>query len=150
MNPEYVNPFIEATCEVFQLMLGCDCTRGQLRVAGRPNEQEGRTAIIGITGTLRGAVAVTFSDETASRVTAKLAQTDEVGEEALVDALGEIVNMIAGCAKAKIKGHNLDIGLPTVIRGDPFSLDHPKDCATVVVPFKGEVGDFSINITLPA
>ena len=81
-------------------------------------------------------------------VAKRLAQTEEeVPDDELVDALGEVANMVAGCAKAKFEGMDIAIGLPTVVRGETFSLDHPKNSVTLVVPFESELGVFRLNVT---
>jgi len=148
MNAQQINPFIEATCQVFQTMLQCEPSRGKMRVADQPNEQGGLTALISLSGDMRGAVAVTFPVETARSVAQRLAQTeDDIENEELIDALGEVANMISGCAKAKFDGMDITIGLPTVVRGETFCLDHPKNSVTLVVPFTSELGAFKLNVT---
>ena len=148
MNADQINPFIQATHQVFETMLQCTPRRGELRLAGNENPEIIRTAIIGLSGTVRGAVALSFPASTSLNATRRLMQTDgDVSDEELSDALGEIANMIAGCAKAKLEGQDVSIGLPTVVKGQKYCLEHPKDSLTLSVPFNSDLGTFTLNVT---
>lgn len=148
MKVTQINPFIEATCNVFNTMLKCMPRRGQVKVAQDDSGDVIRTAIIGLSGSVRGAVALTFPAKTAHNVVKQFAQTDgPIGDDDINDALGEIANMIAGSAKAKLEGQQISISLPTVVRGQKYTLVHPKDSVTLAVPFDCDLGSFTLNVT---
>lgn len=143
-----INPFIEATCQVFNTMLKCTPKRGQVGIAKGESDEILRTAIIGLSGTMRGAVAIAFPSKTAHSIVKKLVQTDKpISDEEINDALGEIANVVAGCAKAKLQGHAVSISLPSIVRGEKYTIMHPKDSMTIAVPFESEVGHFTLNVT---
>jgi chemotaxis protein CheX len=148
MKVTQINPFIEATCNVFNTMLKCMPHRGQVKIAGDDNGEVIRTAIIGLSGSVRGAVALTFPAKTAHNVVKQFVQADgPIDDDDINDALGEVANMIAGSAKAKLDGQAVSISLPTVVRGQKYSLVHPKDSVTLAVPFECDLGSFSLNVT---
>ena len=144
-----INAFIEATSQVFTTMLKCTPQRGKVKLAGDENEDDVlRTAIIGLSGTMRGAVAIAFPSKTAHNIVKRLIQSEgPTSDDDINDALGEIANVIAGSAKARLEGQTVSIGLPTVVRGKKYTIVHPKDSLTLSVPFESEVGPFTLNVT---
>ena len=105
-------------------------------------------AIIGLSGTVRGAVALLLPTETAHAVVGRMLMTDQPQDDADVsDAIGEIVNMIAGAAKAQLEGHCVSISVPTVVRGKQSMVDYPRGSVTVAIPFDSELGTFSLNVS---
>jgi len=144
-----INAFIESTCQVFSTMLKCTPQRGQVKVAGNEGEDDIlRTAIIGLSGTMKGAVAIAFPSKTAHNIVKRLIQAEGPIDDADInDALGEIANVITGSAKAKLEGHSVSISLPTVVRGRRYAIVHPKGSVTLAVPFESEVGPFTLNVT---
>lgn len=148
MEVAKINPFLEATCNVFNTMLKCEPRRGQAKMVAGDADDVIRTAIIGLSGTVKGAVALTFAAKTAHNVVKRLLQSDgPITDDDINDALGEVANMIAGGAKARLEGQNVSISLPTVVRGQKYSLVHPKDSVTLAVPFECELGPFTLNVT---
>jgi chemotaxis protein CheX len=149
MNASQINPFLDATAQVWKTMLGCVPKMGKAgTVKEETSEDIIRTAIIGLSGTVRGAVALTFPSATAEKVVIKLVQAKPpLKDDEINDALGEVANMIAGSAKAKLEGQTVSISLPTVVRGQKYALIHPKDSVTIAVPFESDLGKFSLNVT---
>jgi len=149
MDLSHIKPFIEATHQVFETMLDCVPQRGKVRPGDRRNGTPHRTALIGLSGTVRGAVAIRFPADTAVNASRRLMQADgEVGDADIADALGEIANMVSGCAKAKIDGQDISISLPTVVGGDAYHLEHPRGSVTLDVPFGSPLGEFTVSVTL--
>lgn len=148
MNTEQINPFLEATCQVFRTMLQCEPEKKKLRLPIEQDHDLAHTAIIGLSGSIRGAVALSFPEDTAKNIGKRFVQIDELTKEEMMDALGEVANMVAGSAKARFEGHEISIGLPTVVSGQEYWLAHPKDSVTLVVPYQSELGDFTLNVTL--
>jgi CheY-specific phosphatase CheX len=74
----------------------------------------------------------------------------ELDEDTLVDGAAELVNIVAGSAKAKFckdGGAPLDLSLPTVIRGEGFQIDYPSKTVWIEVPFSSELGSFKVRVT---
>ena len=113
-------PILEqATHEVFEIMLGC-------KVKTVPPSQHkltgGLTAIVGLAGALCGVVTVCCGMRTASRIAkAMLGDTAECDGQ-MVDAMGEMCNMIAGNFKNKLAGtdERCMLSVPTVISGAEY------------------------------
>lgn len=149
MNVSYINPFIEAVATVFETMLGVHPKRNALKVSHEPQRGERLTSLIGITGVMHGCVALSFPPEVALAITGKMLGDvpAEVNGE-VVDAISELVNMVAGSAKAKFAADPpLQLGLPTVVQGSAYRVKYPSKSVWLEVPFSSEAGDFSLEVT---
>ena len=69
-----------------------------------------------------------------------------VGAE-VVDAISELVNMVAGSAKAKFNVDSpLQLSMPTVVHGNEFRLRSPRKAVWLEVPFTCAVGRFQLDV----
>ena len=153
MDVGYINPFIEAVCKVYETMLETTVTRGECRVSRtRDFSPIELTAIIGLSGQVRGTVALAFSSAVAINCVSRLLGTEiKYVDETVVDGIAELVNMIAGDAKAKLTGDNappLTLSLPSVVRGRDYVIEHPANTIWLSVPFDSEFGKLLLRVTL--
>ena len=151
MKVEYINPFIESVHDLFSTMLSSKATRGQVGVSqGDPNPRE-MMALIGLSGPARGMVALSFPVNTALAISNQLLGAEmKVVDDTVSDAIAEVVNIVAGGAKAKFKiaaGPPIDLSLPTVVRGNSYSVDYPSGTIWLEVPFQSDLGPFSLRVT---
>lgn len=148
MDVRNIQPFIDATGEVFATMLECQPKMGKIRLPSPADKTSNVTAVIGLSGTVRGACSLSFPPGTGTQIARRILHTeDALADAEIIDALGEVANMVAGCAKAKIVGGDIAIGLPTIIRGENYVLEHPTGSVTLVVPFESPLGAFQLNVT---
>jgi CheY-specific phosphatase CheX len=153
MKIEYINPFIESVTDLLGTRLGSDVERGDVGVTkcGMANTLD-VLALIDISGPARGTVAITMPSDTAiGIVEALLGSTCDEVDETVSDGVAEVVNMIAGGAKAKIAtsaGVPLNLSLPTVVTGKENVVDHLSESTWVQVPFKTGLGEFDLQVTL--
>ena len=154
MKVEHINPFIEAVYELFQTMFSTKVERGQIGVINGAGNPRDIMALIGLSGPTRGTVALTFRTSTALAIVSKmLGQEVHIVDETVSDGVAEIVNIVAGNAKARMTtstGKPLDLSLPTVVRGNNYSVDYPSHTVWLEVPFTGELGEFSLRVTFEA
>ena len=104
MKVEYINPFISATTNVFDTMVGTELHRGvpSLKDGYQPSHEV--SAVIGLSGKAKGTVVLSVDREVAIQVAAALLQEQPAGLNAdVADAMGEMANMIAGQAKAQLE-----------------------------------------------
>jgi len=152
MKVEYINPFIESVVEVFSTMLDTDAVRGDVGVsrAAASNPRD-IMALIGLSGDARGTVALSFPTATAVAVVSKLLDINtKTVDDTVCDAIAEIVNMVAGSAKAKLTGDAglpLDLSLPTVVRGRNFEVEYPTKSIWLEVTFESGLGPFNLRVT---
>ncbi len=110
-----------AAREIFDVMLGVRLTR----ITAEPPLVADVTVMVGFSGSHRGVFAVHCQAHTACRLAtiALGAETDEFDERVL-DAVGEIANMVAGSFKSKIPalGESSFLSVPSVISGADYHL----------------------------
>ncbi|MCP4644242.1 MAG: chemotaxis protein CheX [bacterium] len=151
MKVEYINPFIESVFELFTTMLGCEVERGDIGVSSTSGDPRDIMALIGLSGPARGTVALSFPTATALAMVGQILGTEtRVIDDTVSDGIAEVVNIVAGSAKAKLKvggSKVIDLSLPTVVRGNSFSIDYPTQAVWLEVPFSSELGAFSLRVT---
>ena len=154
MRVEYINPFIDSVYELFSTMLNSEVIRGDIELASAEKNKQDIMALIGLSGNARGAVALAFPVNTALKMVSQLLGVNvKVMDDTVSDAVAELVNIVAGGAKAKFKFRNNDynkpiqLSLPTVVRGNSFTIDYPSKSAWLEVPFNSGLGDFTLRVT---
>ncbi len=149
MDANYINPFIEAVDSVFETMLHVRPKRQGVRVSAEASSEATITSLIGITGRISGVVALRFPPPTALKFAGRMlgAPYDSMNDE-VVDAISEIVNMVAGSAKARLASDPpLELGLPTVVDGCGYKLKYPSKSVWLEVAFASDDGPFSMEVT---
>jgi len=149
MRVEFINPFISATLDVFKTMLGCTLVRGPLSLKREHTPAHEVSGLIGLSGKCRGMIVVSLGRETAIRAAEIMlgARPDEVDRD-VMDAIGELTNMIAGAAKTQLEEYRLTIGLPTVICGKNQVITFPSETQPLAIPFDSEIGPVSVQVGL--
>jgi chemotaxis protein CheX len=109
------------------------------------------TGIIGLTGKTTGTVALSLPQEMALAITEKLIgeRPAEVNAQ-VVDCIGEVTNMIAGAAKAKLEHLQLSLGLPTVIMGRSTWIAFPSRATPISIPFRCSMGPLIVEVGILA
>lgn len=150
MKVEHVNPFIESVHEMFTTMFQAGVTRGEVGICRGETDPKDIMALIGLSGQVRGTVTLAFPVKTALAIVGRLLGTEHrVLDDTVSDAIAEVVNIVAGGAKAKLKvdGPPVDLSLPTVVRGNSFSIDYPSKSIWLQVPFESDLGHFTLRVT---
>ncbi len=149
MNVNYINPFIEAVDSVFNTMLSVRPKRNGVKVSNEQSDTPSLTSLVGLSGQVSGVVALRFPPETALSLAGRMLGTEmpKVNDE-VIDAISELVNMVAGSAKAKFD-HDppLELGLPTVVEGAGYKLKYPSKSVWLEVAFTSDAGAFSMEVT---
>jgi chemotaxis protein CheX len=108
--------------EVFQLMLGVNCTRDSCPPI---HEDESVTAVVGFGGVLSGACVFRSGAGAALRIAARMTGMEFASiDDTVKDAIGEIGNMLAGAWKGKVPNlaANCGLSVPAVITGRDYNL----------------------------
>jgi chemotaxis protein CheX len=149
VDVNYINPFIEAVDTVFTTMLQVQPRRNGVKISNGENNSASLTSIVGLSGQVSGVVALRFPPTTALSLAGRLLGAEQSGvNNEVVDAISELVNMVAGAAKAKLQ-HDppLELGLPTVVEGTGYKLKYPSRCVWLEVGFASEAGAFSMEVS---
>lgn len=149
MQVELINPFLQSTCDVFRTMLGCELVRGAPGLKQTSTPKFEVSGMIGFSGSHHGMVVVSLSRDAAIAIAEKmLGQRPESIDEDVIDAVGEVTNMIAGGAKTRLEQHRLSISLPTVICGKHHAISFPSNSTPLSLPFDSDLGPICIDIGL--
>lgn len=140
MNKEQIVEIVKrATTEVLATMLSMDARAQETYTEKLAlGDSEGVVSFIGLTGKFAGTGGLQCTSEAARHLASKFLMTEfaAVNEEVL-DAFGELTNMIIGSFKTEVEAvvGPMGLSIPTVIYGRNFttrSLGHEE---WVVVPF---------------
>ncbi len=151
MNSDMVNSFIEATVITCETMCGLRPTRD-----GAPFLHEGALTaddligVLGLSGSVKGAVVMSMPAQLGALVVGKLSGETVAHDSAeLMDGFGELLNIIAGAAAAKIKERSIALALPTVMKGHGAVIGKYKDSPWVAIPmaFPG-MGGFKLFVSM--
>lgn len=149
MRAEFINPFITSLNNTFQTMLSCRVRRGELSLKESGRSSHEISGVIGLTGKAVGTVVLSLSREVALRAasTLLLAETTEVDADVL-DAVGELTNMVAGGAKAQLEVYELAVSLPNVITGKDHEVHFPSNVTPICISFETEWGPLTLEVGL--
>ncbi|MDR1893127.1 MAG: chemotaxis protein CheX [Spirochaetales bacterium] len=143
---QYIQPFIDSCSNVFKEFLGLELSPDRPYFTEKDTYAEWDiSAVIGLTGEARGAVVISMKKSLARKITGILTgETHEEMDDIVVDAIGEIVNIIAGNAKKGLEeSFRIVISLPTIILGANHSINWPTEKARIIaIPFGVFENDF--------
>lgn len=150
MDASTITPYIDSTRDVFRTMLGlpvsCGCPVLVRKVGAGDADVSG---IIGMSGDVRGTVVLAFPMATAIGVVSRFAACSPDPEsDDFADAVGELVNMISGAAKAKFDGRIVSISCPSVILGRGHRIQQMSDSIAVRIPCESECGPFAVEVAI--
>lgn len=149
MKAEYINPFLTAAISAFDTMLGCTLTRGTLYVKNGSQPEHEVSGIIGLSGKAKGTVVLGLGREAALSAAETLLEErpPEINAD-VTDAVGELANIIAGSAKAKLENLSLSVSLPTVITGKGHCVEFPRQVTPICIPFESKWGPITVEVGL--
>ena len=150
MRADVAQPFMLAAKGVLEQELGGDVGRGQVRVEKGEFAAGEITAVVGVTGSLSGAVMYRMSEATALAIVGHMMgrKFDELDALAR-SGVGELGNVITGRASVLLEraGVRAEIAPPMLIvgRGNLMSsLEIPR----LMVPLKTQAGEIDLQIAL--
>src|SRR5579863_6983993 len=132
-EPSWKNILAGAAIEVIEMMASTRLQPGT-SADGKPSGDT--TAIVGMAGALCGMTAIRCSRQSATKLAVNMLGGDAVTNPSTPgDALGELCNMVAGNFKAKFSSlaDRCLLTVPTVIRGENYSMRHAEPFETIEV-----------------
>ena len=149
---QYIQPFVQVTSSVFKDMLQVELKPDRAYFAEKESFLDwDLSGIIALTGEVKGLVAISMKKETASKITEQLIGSNDFSSSDTIDAVGELVNIIAGNVKRNLEDlFKIIISLPKIISGKAHMVVIPEDRLRLLcIPFaiyQNEVVCLSINI----
>ncbi len=149
MKVEYINPFVTSITSVFATMLDCRISRGKPFVKEGFQPHYEVSGIIRLSGKATGTVVLSLETAVALAATEAmlLERPPEINSD-VVDAVGELTNIVAGGAKAKLEHFALSASLPSVIIGREHTLEFPSNVTPISIPFDCPWGGVILDVGL--
>ncbi len=152
MDAELINPFVTSTINVIQTMAQFQVTPGKPYVKTDNLSSGVVSGIIGLAGDkYAGNMVVSFDEGSVLSIVSKMLMEEfkEVSND-VVDAVGEMTNMICGGAKGLLaeKGMKFDMATPVMVKGEKMRLTQLGGAPVLVVPFEIETGKFVVEASL--
>lgn len=130
---------IAGATEVFETMIFMDI-RQSTEQDGQETHHKSDTFLgsITFTGEIEGCLSICCSVPCAKAIAQNMlgmAQTDELGESEISDAIGEVANMVLGSFKSRIQETvgNLNVSIPTVVKGQALNARMGEDASRTVI-----------------
>jgi chemotaxis protein CheX len=149
VDKTYIMPFIKSVQNVFETMLQMPVEIGNpgLKKTGDPSYDV--SGIIGMSGDIEGAVVLSFPTATAERTVCIFTGTELARSHPdFVDAIGELVNMVSGGAKAQFEGKKVSITCPSVVIGGEHVVFGQKDVVSIHIPCACDAGPFAVEVSI--
>lgn len=152
MHNRLVREIRAATGSVLSTMMALESQAGQSSPdSGGPGPIGGVSAMVGIFGRWAGTGAVSCEEKMACRLAGAMLMSEftEVNDEVL-DAMGEVANMIIGNIKTNLEDELgcLALGVPTVTFGKNFSTRSTAKHSWTLVPFTCEGCQLFVQVLL--
>jgi len=152
MNVNYINPFINASIDVFKTFAGVLSLPGRPRVRTKPEAAGDINGFIKLNGHgINGYFVIHFSEGFLNKILVTLFDGHTTASQTeLFDLAGELTNMITGAAKAELskKGFFFDVAVPMISHTTPQIPSDLKNNPVIIVPFETRAGQFNIEASI--
>jgi chemotaxis protein CheX len=151
MNVVFVNAFSQAMNNVLKTMAFIEPKVGKPYLK-KDNKAVGDVSgIIGMTGSMRGSLALSFSEKSILKIVSNMLGED-IGtiNGDIKDAVGEITNMVSGAARQHLEkeGFVITAAIPTIVSGKNHQVAHVLGGPSIIIPFEIDEGTFVIDVCL--
>ncbi len=154
INVEYINPFVESTRNVFTSMCRMEVERKRLFLKDDYRMFGDISGVMGLSGEASGSVVISLPTRLACVAVGRMIGQEPAADldEDVSDAVGEIINMISGQAKAMLakSAYRFTISLPSVVSGAGHEITHKKGTPNIVLMFEADGQPFAIQVCLQA
>lgn len=150
MNVKFLNPFVEAACEVLRMETDLAMERGAILLEKEAYRTDDVTVILSLVGAVEGNVFYSMSVQTALALAGRILGETFLEFNVLAQSgIAEIGNVITGRASTKLAkaGYKTTLSPPTLLHGKGAqisTLDFPR----LVVTLRGECGPITIHLAL--
>lgn len=149
MESAHLRAFVNSIQNVFSTMFQLPVEIGEPRVKSERVATHDVSGIIGVSGSMVGTIVLSMPTQTATAVVSLFTgvRTDTDSPD-FADAIGEIVNMISGGAKAAFNRRDVGISCPSVVIGPGHIISHQSGTPCVLIPCKTDCGEVIIEVSL--
>lgn len=149
MRVEHINPFIVSLKNVLLTMLECEARRGAITLKTDNRAAHPVSGVIGLSGKAVGTVVLSLSENFALKAAGTMLMTETTKlDNDVLDAVGELTNMVAGRAKAELEEYDLRVSLPNVITGSGHEVHFPSNVTPLSIAFDTDWGPLTLEVGL--
>lgn len=152
MKAEYLNCVMAGVLDVINQCFHVECKKGEPYIYNNETNLNHLSAVIRMAGDKNGAFIIALSEDDAKKMASALIMEEkEFLDKDVMDAMGEIINMITGSAKGRLSelGFTFKLSTPTFVLGKGTRLFKDVEYAPYIcVPFVTDVGEFTIQVAL--
>ncbi|MBL8726323.1 MAG: chemotaxis protein CheX [Planctomycetes bacterium] len=140
---------VKATGDVFRTMMSLKVVPGEVSIEKAKIRKAEVIGSIGVAGFLSGSISLFMPKKLAQQAVAAMLMMEpgtELADGELVDAIGELTNMVGGSIKTELfqKTPLFDISVPSVYIGEDLQRRSVSDDLCFLVPFT--VGDLAFSV----
>lgn len=149
MDASMITPFVNAIQNVFSTMFQLPVEIGEPRIKADRKATHDVSGIIGVSGEMQGTIVLSMPLETASSVVTLFTGVEFEADSAdFADAVGELVNMISGNAKAEFQRKGVSISCPSVVIGADHTIAVQSGTPCVLIPCSTDCGEVVLEVAL--
>lgn len=149
MDAGMITPFINAIQNVFSTMFQLPVEIGEPRLKTDHKGTHDISGIIGVSGEMVGTIVLSMpSDAATSIVTLFTGMDFDTDSPDFADAVGELINMISGNAKAEFQRKNVSISCPSVVIGADHTIAVQSGTPCVLIPCTTDCGEVVLEVAL--
>lgn len=152
MKAEYLNCVMAGVIDVISQCFHVECKKGEPYIYNNEININHLSAVIRMAGDKQGAFIIALSEDDAKKMASALIMEEkQFLDKDVMDAMGEIINMISGSAKGRLTelGFTFKLSTPTFVLGKGTRLFTDVEYAPYIcVPFITSVGEFTIQVSL--
>lgn len=151
-NQDVLTPFILSTEEILNMMAVIAVSLDEVYLTTTPLHFGDISGVMALAGERKGVIMISFFESYAKKIISSIMAVpeDEITEEDENDGVGELINMIAGGAKARLgeSESSFYLSAPSVVTGYQHRVIQQKDIPCVVMVFKTEEDYFAVQLCL--
>ncbi len=150
MRLEYINPFLEASCDILEEVLETKVKKEELFLKDTTIPILGVAVLIGLTGSVRGRVLLDMDMETALKISSKMNNEKISNFDNLSKAtISELANMIGGRAITSLhnEGFSFQVSPPSIFTGTNMEITS-HSLEAFIVPLSTPFGKIEVNVAV--
>lgn len=149
MDASTITPFINSIQNVFSTMFQLPVEIGEPRIKTDRKASHDVSGIIGVSGEMIGTIVLSMPQDAASSIVTLFTGMEFDTDSAdFADAVGELVNIISGNAKAEFQRKGVSISCPSVVIGAGHTIAVQSGTPCVLIPCSTDCGEVVLEVAL--
>ncbi|MBO6514441.1 MAG: chemotaxis protein CheX [Phycisphaerales bacterium] len=149
MDASMITPFINSIQNVFSTMFQLPVEIGEPRIKADRKASHDVSGIIGVSGEMTGTIVLSMPRDAASSIVTLFTGMEfETDSADFADAVGELINMISGNAKAEFQRKSVSISCPSVVLGADHTIAVQSGTPCVLIPCSTDCGEVVLEVAL--